>query len=258
MRVLITSGGTKVPIDDVRHIGNMSSGTFGSKIAYEALKAGHEVTFLHAKGSKTPLGLRFSEKTPKSEILKTVLRNFKDRMQMSSRLRLEEFSTFSQYETSLYHQSSFGGHDVIVLAAAVSDYDVVNKVEGKMRSKGDMAIELTPLPKLISKVRGWAPACSCTLVGFKLLVNSSKEELISAAQKSAGDNQCDMVVANDLRDIKANAHQLILVFKSSYSGRQPASACAYYELFSDPDDPNYLAREVVKAYTRIVNKKSDR
>ena len=35
MKILITSGGTKVKIDQVRHIGNMSKGTFGSKIAEE-------------------------------------------------------------------------------------------------------------------------------------------------------------------------------------------------------------------------------
>ena len=38
MKVLITSGGTKVPIDTVRHIGNMSSGTFGAKIAFQLLE----------------------------------------------------------------------------------------------------------------------------------------------------------------------------------------------------------------------------
>ena len=41
MKVLITSGGTKVPIDTVRHIGNMSSGTFGAKIAFQLLELGH-------------------------------------------------------------------------------------------------------------------------------------------------------------------------------------------------------------------------
>ncbi len=42
MKILITSGGTKIKTDSVRHIGNMSSGAFGAKIALEALKANHE------------------------------------------------------------------------------------------------------------------------------------------------------------------------------------------------------------------------
>jgi len=53
MKILITSGGTKVKIDDVRHIGNMSTGKFGTEIARECLLAGHDVTLLRAKNSKS-------------------------------------------------------------------------------------------------------------------------------------------------------------------------------------------------------------
>ena len=49
MKILITSGGTKVPIDRVRSITNMSCGTFGSRIAdafysneHEELRIGKE------------------------------------------------------------------------------------------------------------------------------------------------------------------------------------------------------------------------
>lgn len=43
MKILITSGGTKIPLDSVRHIGNMSSGTMGREIALAALEKKHEV-----------------------------------------------------------------------------------------------------------------------------------------------------------------------------------------------------------------------
>jgi phosphopantothenoylcysteine synthetase/decarboxylase len=43
MKILITSGGTKIPIDTVRDITNMSTGTFGTKIAEECLRKGHDV-----------------------------------------------------------------------------------------------------------------------------------------------------------------------------------------------------------------------
>jgi hypothetical protein len=56
-KILITSGGTKVPIDKIRDITNQSSGTFGSKIATEALKRNHDVTFMRAKGSKSPFSM---------------------------------------------------------------------------------------------------------------------------------------------------------------------------------------------------------
>jgi phosphopantothenoylcysteine decarboxylase/phosphopantothenate--cysteine ligase len=53
LKILITSGGTKIPIDAVRYITNMSSGTFGAKIATQALKHNLIVHFLHAENSKT-------------------------------------------------------------------------------------------------------------------------------------------------------------------------------------------------------------
>src|ERR1017187_9503744 len=58
INVLATSGGTKVKIDDARHIANMSSGTFGAKIATEFLKIPQvNLTFLKAEGSKSPFTL---------------------------------------------------------------------------------------------------------------------------------------------------------------------------------------------------------
>ena len=60
MKILITSGGTKIPIDRVRSITNMSRGTFGSKIAdafYDKVNDAVEdvsITFFMAKGSKMP------------------------------------------------------------------------------------------------------------------------------------------------------------------------------------------------------------
>ena len=68
MKILITSGGTKVPIDRVRSITNMSHGTFGSRIAdaffndgLKVFRTGNEhgtpiekITFFMAKGSRKP------------------------------------------------------------------------------------------------------------------------------------------------------------------------------------------------------------
>lgn len=61
MKILITSGGTKIPIDRVRSIMNMSRGTSDSRIAdtfYKKIKDWTEdvlITFFMAKGLKTPI-----------------------------------------------------------------------------------------------------------------------------------------------------------------------------------------------------------
>ena len=183
LKVLVTSGGTKIKIDMVRSITNMSKGTFGSKIATEfGGYSGVELTFLHAKDSKLPLS--------------------------PTRPTLVEYETFDDYAKRLDEQLALQP-DVIILAAAVSDYGVANYVDGKIRTKGDMSIELTPLPKLISAVREKCP--KSVVCGFKLLVNSTEAELIQAASDSLIKNKLDLVIGNDLRDIKADNHTLWIV-----------------------------------------------
>ena len=219
MRILITSGGTKIPIDSVRHIANMSSGTFGSKIALEALKNGHATAFFYAENSKTPFTYtsnlfktknseEYIKELVRLEELKFNLRKYANLQ--SSAYDEKTYSDFDTYFSGLKLYIDEIKPDVIVLAAAVSDYGVDNYVDGKIRSKdSDMVIKLKALPKVISQVKSWAP--KAYLVGFKLLVDSTNEELIENAKKSIETNGCDMVVANDLRDIKNNEHRLIIV-----------------------------------------------
>src|SRR5262245_16223277 len=52
--LLITSGGTREPIDEVRYIGNASTGALGRAFACEALARGHEVVLLSGVGAELP------------------------------------------------------------------------------------------------------------------------------------------------------------------------------------------------------------
>ena len=70
---------------------------------------------------------------------------------------------------------------------------------------------MKPLPKLISQVRAKCP--EAIICGFKLLVNSTKEELLEASLKSLINNKLNLVVGNDLRDIKKGQHKLLIVEK---------------------------------------------
>lgn len=207
MKVLITSGGTKIPIDQVRHIGNMSSGTFGAKIGTELLQMRRvdKLIFLGAVGSKTPMSMTVDfNKNPDFE--KQIgdfwnLWNFY--RTYSGKYTEVHFKTFDEYHQQLETLCKQEQPDVVILACAASDYGVNNPLPGKMRSnEQERTIQLSVLPKLIGKVKEWCP--STRLVGFKLLVNSDLPDLVDAAWKSLEDNQCDLVVANDLRDIKAN------------------------------------------------------
>jgi phosphopantothenate-cysteine ligase len=240
MKWLITSGGTKVPIDPVRDITNMSSGTFGSRIAHEALFQGNDVTFLHAKNSKTPYSCTINSKDMGFEEAVRQLCDIYDRNRFFKETYREvTFRNFADYAEQLENLLRTQQPDITILAAAVSDYGVVNPAETKIRSKDDLLIELKPLPKLIRKVKEWAP--NTLLVGFKLLVNSSVDDLLTAAWKSIEENRCDLVVANDLSDIKNNNHILRVV------GQYNNGAHSVYEQNQEPDNPYYLARCVVHA-----------
>src|SRR5258708_38677529 len=54
LSIIVTSGGTEVPIDGVRCITNFSRGTTGARIAEHALESGHRVQYLCSMGTKAP------------------------------------------------------------------------------------------------------------------------------------------------------------------------------------------------------------
>jgi phosphopantothenate--cysteine ligase len=212
MKVLITSGGTKIKIDSVRDITNMSSGTFGSKIATQFLELGHQVVFLHAKNSKTPFKLEL-DLLKDNNALQKVMYKQRDFEKYQSLYQEHTFQYYSDYAQNLWNLIESQKPDIVILVAAVSDYDVKNSVNGKIRSSSDMNIELTILPKLISQIKLKHP--EVFLVGFKLLVDSTEDQLKTEILKSIENNKCDLVVGNDLTDLKNGKHKLLVASNSN-------------------------------------------
>ena len=207
MKVLITSGGTKVKIDLVRSITNMSQGTFGSQICDSFWRnlitpsdssESNEIVFFHAKNSRMPIAEDRHNYCYDSGI---------------HAIRYIEYDTFDDYRLKLTDLLKSEQFDIIVLAAAVSDYGVANYFNGKYHSSDDMTIKLVKLPKVIREVRSLAP--DSTICGFKLLVNSTDEELRDAMDKQFAENDIELCVGNDLRDIKADDHRLTIKFNEN-------------------------------------------
>jgi len=209
MKILLTSGGTKVPIDRVRSITNMSRGTFGAKIARQIFLCGDpntRLTYLGAAEFRTPFSTQIN--FAQEEFAPAFMRGahlYEEYLRCQDRYFEQTYKTFEQYQVALSDLLQLGGFDVVILAAAVSDYLVANQVDGKIRSSEEWNIELEPAPKLIKIIKEICPKTH--LVGFKLLVDSTKAQLIEAAKKSIVENGCSFVVANDLRDIKAGRTQ---------------------------------------------------
>ena len=216
MKVLITSGGTKIKIDRVRSITNMSKGTFGSQIAQSFFyKHYNDLNFMMFLGA-------YDSRKPCIDACYGGKYNFPCRIEKQDGAiqdlyflhennygKIYGYETFEDYEKSLFELIENEKPDIIILSAAVSDYGVENYVDGKIRtSSDDMIIRLKPLPKLISKVREKAP--NAFIVGFKLLVDSTEDELKDACINSMNSNKLNMIVGNDLRDIQNNDHTLTL------------------------------------------------
>jgi phosphopantothenoylcysteine decarboxylase/phosphopantothenate--cysteine ligase len=120
-RVLITSGPTQEPIDDVRFLSNRSSGKMGAALARAAILLGAEVTVVTGP-TTTPLPLD------------------------AKVLRVE-----SAEEMLFLAANHLEGQDWVIGAAAVADYHVANRVKGKIRRGAEpMRLELAPNPDIIA------------------------------------------------------------------------------------------------------------
>jgi phosphopantothenate-cysteine ligase len=199
LEVLITSGGTISKIDDVRHVGNFSSGTTGMYIAEAFLKAGENVHFVYSKNSKRPLRerLNVNPTKPFDEEVNRLATEYSNYHKYKDSLQEYKIETFDEYYQTLENILKNKKIDVVVLAAAVSDYSAVRQ-EGKISSDLDeMSIKMKRNPKVISLIKEWAP--DVFQVGFKLLSNVSKEKLLETGYEHLLKNKSDLVVANSLK-----------------------------------------------------------
>lgn len=111
IRVLVTAGGTREPIDPVRYLGNRSSGRQGVAIAAAAADRGAKVVLLAAN------------------IDESVLAEVRDR----AAVRVVPVGTTAELEAAAHAASS--GAEAIIMAAAVADYRVAKVADQKLRKE---------------------------------------------------------------------------------------------------------------------------
>jgi phosphopantothenoylcysteine decarboxylase/phosphopantothenate--cysteine ligase len=135
-RVLITSGPTREPIDDVRFISNRSSGKMGAALARAALLMGAEVMVISGPAvAPLPFGAEVKRVDTAMEMLMAAL-------------------------------SEVGNADLIIGAAAVADYRPSNPVKGKLRRINQpMSVNMIPNPDVIAELAKAAKP-GAKIVGF--------------------------------------------------------------------------------------------
>ena len=192
---LITSGSTRAYLDAVRYISNISTGRLGREIATEALRLGASVTLLYGTGSSIPLVGAGLKPAPTNAI---------------NHLTLIEIETINDLLTSLHEKLKNTHFDAIIHAMAVLDYVPEKCVAGKVPSKqNEWVIKLEKTPKIIKIIRDLWP--EAFLVGFKLEVGRTKEELLQIARTFQAQTKANLIVANRLEDINNDNHTAYFV-----------------------------------------------
>ena len=176
-RIVITAGPTWEAVDDVRFLGNRSSGKMGFALAQAAAAQGADVTLIAGPVSlPTPI-------------------NVSRRIDVESALEMRE---------ALRRVSQQA--EVVVMAAAVADFRPSVRVLGKLSRREDRpataraarALALVANPDLLAELgrsrRGGVPY----LVGFAAEVGVSGEALVTRARQKLTEKACDLVVANEV------------------------------------------------------------
>jgi len=165
-KILVTSGATFEEIDPVRVITNKSSGKMGNAIAEQAFLRGAEVILLRGHNSVEP---NYNIKEEKFTTVKDLFNKIKKYLKTA---------------------------DIIIHAAAVSDFELESRSKKKIKSNKELHLELTPTTKILENLKKMNK--NIFLVGFKAEVNLSETELINSAYSLLKSADADLIVANDV------------------------------------------------------------
>ena len=161
-RILVTLGGTREDIDDVRFIGNRSSGKQGLAIVENAKARGAIVTVINANTSEIS--------------------------------GVENIQVRSAFELQQVLASHFENCDALIMAAAVADARPARSAKGKIKKDNLSSIELEENPDLLTEIS--RKRKNQILVGFA----AESENLQGEAKRKLSAKGVDILYANDIRE----------------------------------------------------------
>ncbi len=184
VRVVVTAGGTREPIDSVRYIGNRSSGRMGVALAARAARRGAEVTLIGANlGVAVPEGVR-------------------------------PIAVRTAAEMKAACEAEFARCDVLLMAAAVADFRPMAPRDDKLKKTEvalPVSIELEPTEDILARL-GAERRPDQVLVGFAA---EHGEGAVAYGRSKLVGKGLDLVVVNDIsrRDIgfEAEANEVVIV-----------------------------------------------
>jgi len=162
-KVVVTAGGTHEPIDPVRFIGNNSSGKMGYALAEAARDRGADVVLVSGPSALPgPVAVEIVRVRRAAEMRDAVI-------------------------------AGCAGADVLIMAAAVADYQPVETVRDKIKREQaeTLSIPMVPTPDILMEVGSREALLK---VGFA----AESQDLIANARRKIENKQLDLIVANDI------------------------------------------------------------
>ncbi|MER2063412.1 MAG: bifunctional phosphopantothenoylcysteine decarboxylase/phosphopantothenate--cysteine ligase CoaBC [Alkalibacterium sp.] len=160
--VLVTAGGTKERIDPVRFISNDSSGKMGHAVAKAAWESGADVTLITASS-----------------------------LSVSDNINVVQVESANEMHEAV--SSRFDTSDVLVMAAAVSDYTPETTRKQKMKKQDQLTMTFKKNPDILKEMGKRKQSFQC-LVGFA----AETENIEEYAKKKLEEKNADLIVANDV------------------------------------------------------------
>ena len=161
VRLLVSTGGTREPVDSVRFVGNRSSGKMGVAVAREAARMGAGVTVVAANVPEVEPGVRW--------------------------VPVETVDELGEAVTGLSPEN-----DALVMAAAVSDFKPAEASKKKVRRSEGLSLEFVATEDILAGVRRENP--ELFVVGFA----ATHGDPVSDAREKLGSKGADLVVGNDI------------------------------------------------------------
>jgi len=176
VRLVVSAGGTREPLDPVRFIGNRSTGKQGAAIALAAARRGADVTVVAA------------------ELDGAVLQS----LAAAPTIRVVPVSSALELETAMGVEAA--SHDVVVMTAAVADYRPAEVAAGKIKKDdtGDeMTVRLVRNPDVLAGLVA-ARRDGQVVVGFAAETTEDRDELVALGRTKQLRKGADLLVLNSV------------------------------------------------------------
>ncbi|HAX49959.1 MAG TPA: bifunctional phosphopantothenoylcysteine decarboxylase/phosphopantothenate--cysteine ligase CoaBC, partial [Bacteroidetes bacterium] len=190
-KILITAGPTYEPIDDVRFIGNYSSGKMGFSLALAAMQRGADVKLVTGPVSlKTPRHVTRIDVNTAEEMLNAVKDNLK-------------------------------GNDIVIMSAAVADYKPKSVHTGKLKKSGNdnLAIETERTVDILEYAG--KNNTGFKLIGFALETENEIEYALDKIKRK----DLDMIVVNNPKvegaGFKTDTNVITIIDKNGNKNEYP-------------------------------------